>query len=410
MPAVRLHVPQYCLHKARGSAYVRDRGRVRYLGRYGTPESKEAYTRFLVEWRARQVGAPPPLPEPGVDLTVVELCAAYWDFAQRYYTKNGEPSGWLTHIRLMLRKVRETYGHTPAGEFGPRKVKTIRQTLVVAGHSRPYINKLIPIVLRMFKWATAEELLPGNVFQALRSVEGLKKGRTEAHETKPVVPVPDEVVDATLPYLPPVVAAMVCFERLTGCRPGEVCMIRPCDVERSGEVWQYRPESHKTEHHGRQRIIYIGPQAQIVLSPYLLRDAQVPCFQPVESERKRHEAMRSRRRTRVQPSQWNRRKARPARQPKTAYDRNSYARAVKRAVEKANADRRREAAQASDDSPVLLAHWHPNQLRHSKATEIRRRFGLEAAQVVLGHAKADVTQVYAERDSALAVEVMKRIG
>ena len=79
-------------------------------------------------------------------------------------------------------------------------------------------------------------------------------------------------------------------------------------------------------------------------------------------------------------------------------------------MEKANADRRREAAQVGDDNPALLPHWHPNQLRHSKATEIRRQFGLEAAQVVLGHAKADVTQVYAERDSALAVEVMRRIG
>jgi site-specific recombinase XerC len=55
-------------------------------------------------------------------------------------------------------------------------------------------------------------------------------------------------------------------------------------------------------------------------------------------------------------------------------------------------------------------HWHPNQLRHSKATEVRQRFGLEAAQVVLGHARADVTQVYAERDTALAVEVTKKIG
>ena len=223
-------------------------------------------------------------------------------------------------------------------------------------------------------------------------------------------PVPENVVDATLPYLPPVVADMVRFERLTGCRPGEVFTIRPCDVDRSGEVWQYRPESHKTEHHGRQRIIFIGPRAQAVLLPYLLRDAQAHCFQPIESERSRHEAMRSRRRTRVQPSQRNRRKARPARPPKTAYDRNSYARAVKRAVERANADRREAAAQAGDDNPVLLPHWHPNQLRHSAATKVRRMFNLEAAQVVLGHAKADVTQVYAERDSALAVEVMKRIG
>ena len=54
--------------------------------------------------------------------------------------------------------------------------------------------------------------------------------------------------------------------------------------------------------------------------------------------------------------------------------------------------------------------WHPNQLRHTVATEVRARFGLEAAQAVLGHAKADVTQVYAERDLSKAAEVMRQIG
>ncbi len=54
--------------------------------------------------------------------------------------------------------------------------------------------------------------------------------------------------------------------------------------------------------------------------------------------------------------------------------------------------------------------WFPNQLRHSAATEIRKRFGLEAAQTVLGHSKADVTQVYAERDYGLAANVIRQIG
>ena len=36
--------------------------------------------------------------------------------------------------------------------------------------------------------------------------------------------------------------------------------------------------------------------------------------------------------------------------------------------------------------------------------------GSKPAQVVLGHAKADVTQVYAERDMALAAEIMQKIG
>ena len=57
-----------------------------------------------------------------------------------------------------------------------------------------------------------------------------------------------------------------------------------------------------------------------------------------------------------------------------------------------------------------MAHWHPNQLRHTAATEVRRRFGLEAAQVLLGHSKADVTQMYAERDDALAERVAREVG
>jgi len=177
----------------------------------------------------------------------------------------------------------------------------------------------------MFKWAASHELIPAAVCQALATVPGLRKGRSAARESKAVPPVPNDVVDATLPHLPPVVADMVRFQRLTGCRPGEVCSIRPCDVDRSGEVWLYRPESHKTEHHGRERIVYIGPQAQAVLLPYLapgyrypclplpsavLRDAAVYCFSPAESEQKRHVEQWASRKTRVQPSQRNRRKAR----------------------------------------------------------------------------------------------------
>ena len=57
-----------------------------------------------------------------------------------------------------------------------------------------------------------------------------------------------------------------------------------------------------------------------------------------------------------------------------------------------------------------VPEWTPLQLRHTTATTVRSRFGLEAAQVVLGHAKADVTQIYAERDLAKAHLVMAEIG
>jgi site-specific recombinase XerC len=53
---------------------------------------------------------------------------------------------------------------------------------------------------------------------------------------------------------------------------------------------------------------------------------------------------------------------------------------------------------------------HPNQLRHSFATRVRRPHGLEAAQVLPGHSRADVNQVYAERDERLAAAVAAKIG
>lgn len=52
-----------------------------------------------------------------------------------------------------------------------------------------------------------------------------------------------------------------------------------------------------------------------------------------------------------------------------------------------------------------ITYWHPNQLRHTRATAIRQQFGLEAAQVALGHSRADTTQLYAERDNSLGARV-----
>ena len=54
--------------------------------------------------------------------------------------------------------------------------------------------------------------------------------------------------------------------------------------------------------------------------------------------------------------------------------------------------------------------WHPNQLRHTAATAIRREHGIEAARVILGHSKLTTTEIYAEADQVKAAEVMARIG
>ena len=63
-----------------------------------------------------------------------------------------------------------------------------------------------------------------------------------------------------------------------------------------------------------------------------------------------------------------------------------------------------------DCKAAAIPHWHPHQLRHTHATEVRRRFGLETAQVALGHSGAQITEVYAERDLSLASKVAQEIG
>jgi integrase len=287
--------------------------------------------------------------------------------------------------------------------------------------SRTYINDHLGRIKRMFKWGVGEQLIPAATYEALKAVDGIRKGRTAARETDPVEPVEDAIVDTTLEHLPQVVADMVRLQRLTAMRPAEVCVIRPRDIDRSGEIWTYRPESHKTEHHDRDRIIFIGPKAQALLLRYLARDSAMYCFRPIDSEAKRRAEVHTNRKTPL--SCGNRpgsnRMSKPKRTVGECYTTASYRRAIHRACDKAFPHPKlgyKLRSSFTDAEKKELRdwqsqhHWAPNQLRHTAATEVRSKFGLEEAQIILGHSKADVTQVYAERDIAKGMEVARLIG
>lgn len=388
-------VPGIRHHKPSGQAVVTLSGQDFYCGRWGTKTALSEYDRHVSEWLAR--GRRPLSTDPDLarEVTLVELIAAYKRFAEGYYRKNGRVTNEVMAILAAAKLVKQLYGREPVSAFGPLKLQAVQQAMIRAGWSRKHINKQVGRIVRMFAWGVSREMVPAGIAQALREVPGLHVGRTDAKETEPVKPVEDAVVNATLEHLPPVVADMVRLQRLTGCRPEEVCLVRPCDVDTSGTVWAYRPHSHKTAHHGRERVIFIGPRGQDVLRPYLLRDKQSYCFCPAEGERKRRERAHEARKT---PLHYGNRPGtnksqRPKRPAGERYTTDSYRRAIARACQKAE-----------------IEPWAPNRLRHSAATEIRKRFGLEAAQVTLGHAAADVTQVYAERDLEKAAAVMAQVG
>jgi integrase len=393
MPNI-VRVPSYKLHKPSGQARAIIRGRHVYLGPYGSPESREKYARLIAEV-AGLCDPSPSTPGPTTITLVVQLCAAYLEHCQRYY---GDRSGSMHRVRIALKLLRHLYASLPVREFGPLKLQAIQQHLIQEGNSRRYVNDITLAVRRVFRWGASQAIVPAVVLHGLGAVHGIRKGRTVAREPEPIGPVDEVVVDATLPHLPMVVADMIRLQRITGMRPGEVCKVRPIDVDRTGDVWIYKVPKHKTEHFGRERVVCIGPKGQDILRPYLLRAADAYCFSPAESEENRLAEMRARRKTRVQPSQVNRRKKHRIKKLSDHYDKDSYRQAVVRGIEKANCKRIIEAADQGAE-PDLLPHWSPNQLRHSKATEVRRRFGLEAAQVTLGHAHARITEVYAERDT-----------
>jgi len=396
------YLPKYRFHKPSGQARVTIEGRDFWLGPWKSKASMLEYDRIITEWLAN--GRRLPAKQSDAGLTLVELIAAYLKHARAYYRKDGKETSEVVSLVRSLRIVKELYGKTAVAEFGPLKLKAVRQKMIDIGWCRNQINKHTQRIVRMFRWASEQELAPGTVVVNLQNVAGLRKGRTEAKESKPVLPVPDGDLQATLPHLPQVVADMVRFQRLTGCRPGEVCQLRPGDVDRSaGDVWTYRPGSHKTEHYDKDRVIFVGPMAQNVLRPYLLRPADAYCFSPRESEAKRrrlaHEA-------RTTPMSCGNRpgnhKAKPKHPAGKCYTRETYWQAIARAVAKANKVRK--------PGEPAIERWAPNQLRHSAATEIRKRYGLEGAQVCLGHSAANVTQIYAERDMQKAAEIMREIG
>jgi integrase len=122
-------------------------------------------------------------------------------------------------------------------------------------------------------------------------------------------------------------------------------------------------------------------------------DPTAPVFSPAREREERFRRLRAARKSKVSPSQLRRKKANPLRVPKAEYHPHAYSAAIEKASKQHGVE-----------------HWHPNQLRHLHATEVRKRFGVEGAQVALGHAHAAVTQVYAERNQALATRIAEQMG
>jgi integrase len=145
------------------------------------------------------------------------------------------------------------------------------------------------------------------------------------------------------------------LQRWTGARPGEIVIIRPCDIDQQDKVWLYHPSHFKTDWQANsERVIAIGPEGRQILRSFLNRPSGSFCFSPQESEVWRSKVRRFNRASPLTPSQGARRpKADGKRRPRERYDTCSYRRAIERGVNAANKRRQKDGLE-------LLPNWSPN--------------------------------------------------
>ncbi len=397
-------LPSLRRHKATNQAVVTVRlanGHTKdlYLGRHGTAASRAEHNRVVAILLANGGVYPMGM----VDVTVSEALVRYTKHVVGYYVAlDGTPTGTADDIKIALGYLRRLFGPTPLTEFGISEYKTVRQALIDDGRVRSQVNRRAGQVRAFVRWCVEESLpvAPG-VLERLRAVRPLSPGRDGVPEGEAREPADPAAVEKVLPLLSRPLAAMVRLLRLTGARPSEILRLKPCEIDRTGEVWAITPTRHKGSWRGKARVIYVGPDAQAVLTPWLLKtpgpDAYV--FSPARAVVEKNAERSANRKTPLYPSHAMRnatkRKGRALqRRPREYYVHTALSGAVWRACEKAG-----------------VKPFSPYSLRHLKAVELREKFGLEHVRAVLGHSVQAMSDHYSKAaDKVLAAHAAKVCG
>lgn len=416
-------IPQYRKH-ARGHAFLQHKSvptkdHRLYLGKHGSPESIERYQAFLgklagVDSDERDDDSDTDTQSPNYEETTINVVVkAYLIDAKKHYKRGDEVSYEYYLMKQAIKPLVAKYGSTLAKCFGPKRLKRVRRILIRRGLSRKNINHMVSRIKRVFRWASEEELIPPGRYHALRYVRGLYKGQENCRESEDIKPAPIASITALLCHLSPTVAAMVRVQFYCGMRPGEVCILRACDLDTSGDVWLYRPERHKTEWRGCQQVKAIPPIAQQIIKQFMRPDRDAYLFSPADSAAwclEQRMANRLPRKTKRYPCEIRRvqKKARTSRRrtakkvPGDRYCTSSYYRALTYAFERA------------EKKGVTIDRFAPNQLRHSIGTLVSQVLGQQQSQVYLGHESMDATNIYTERTIgelvAIAAQMNERMA
>jgi integrase len=411
-------IPKYQHFKPRGIGCIKWQGRRIYFpGAFNSPESIKAYRRFIQDNCEKQ---PPSKtgklakPQAAKGMSLAELADLFLEHVTETFkgVKQTEYPGYRRILALLV----EHYGELEVAEFGPKRLTEFQKWLAENDHprhvyskdgqlrktttyrlTRNSVNHMIGNIKRLFKWGVANEFVDPYQLVGLQAVPGLRIGRTTARESVPREPVSWEAVERVLPLLSPVVADMVRFQWHTGCRPQNVCNICPAEIDTTTSPWTWKPQVHKGNWRGQGLQLFIGPQAEAIIRPYLNRPSEEPCFCPREARRALRQAKGHKGECAFKYLN-------------SRYTPSTYGRAIVHGLAGLARVRLKTPYSREKFLDAGIEYWTPHQLRHAKAQMIRDEFGLEAAQAVLGHNSLAATQIYAKKRLDLAKELATKCG
>lgn len=354
-------LPAYTLHKPSGQARVYIDGKSVYLGEFGSEKSRIAYGEVIARHAA---GLPiDPLakgkssdgPDADTGPTIAELLLGYWHHANEYYRgTDGKPTSEIHCLRSALKPLRQLFEFTPADEFTPLMLKTVRQKYIEAGWTRLNINKCVSRIRSVFRWGVENGLVSVNTWTALKALSALSAGRSAAVEGRKRSAVSEDQITAVRSHLSQRNRDLLDLMLLTASRPSEILSVTWNLIDRTADVWVVDLVKHKNSHRGKSRKIHFGPKSQAIL----LRYVDTP---PNE---------------RIFPSR-----------------RDTFSQAIADACTRAK-----------------VAKFVPHELRHTAATRIRDNIGIEAAQAMCGHASPDMTAHYSSRMDGIAAKTAAQVG
>lgn len=334
--------PSYLLH-ADGTGRIYWRGQFRQLpGPFQSPESLAEFHRLCAIVAA--TGDLPPV-DTTVAMTVAELVRRFLDHARRDYSKDSKEPLYLDYA---TRELVALFGPVAVDSIRPAELRAVRAAML-ASVCRKTANRRTTQIVRVFRWGVQEGIVPVSVWHALESIDAIQPGREGSTDYERIGPVSDEHFAAVAIRVSARIRDIMTVHRATGMRSGELLSMTPDQCDLSADDWLYFPRDHKTKSRMKDRIVGIPREVVPVLVEHMPPAPDRPFF-PIKV--------------------------------------NSYYNAVKRACVKSE-----------------IAPWHPHQLRHTAATDIKAIVGEEAAATILSVSNEKTAKVYAR----VTPEAVRRI-